>query len=102
MERLVEAVNEAGARPGDAVLIAVAAGVVVRASLIVYALPVLGLLLVAAVAQGIAGVFAPAAADQVAGLGGAVGAVLGVLLARRLARRPGAALPAARVVRVTS
>ena len=92
--------NEAGACPGDRVLIAVAREALLRASLVVYAVPVLGLLAGAAAAQVVAGAIAPAAAEPSAGIGGLAGAAAGALAARRLARRRGAAAPAVRVVRV--
>jgi positive regulator of sigma E activity len=90
-EQLLEARNDVGATPGDAVRVAVSARAVISASARIYLLPVAGLLVGAGVAQVLAGtlISAPAGANA-AGFGGIAGAVLGVLLGRRLGSRAAA------------
>jgi positive regulator of sigma E activity len=59
-----------------------------RASALVYLLPIAGLLAGAGLAQLVAtALFSPEAGGNAAGFGGIAGAALAVLLARRLAKR---------------
>ena len=103
-EQLLEALNEAGAAAGDAVLVAVSARAVISASMKIYLLPVAGLLAGAAVAQALAETFISALAGaNAAGFGGIAGAILGVFLGRRLGTRAAggkAQLP--RIVRIVA
>lgn len=102
-EQLLEARNEAGARAGDTVRVAVSARVVINASARIYLLPVAGLLLGAGAAQVLAGAFISAAAGaNAAGFGGIAGAFLGVLLGRRLGRVVSGEAPLPRITRVVA
>ena len=82
-ERTVEAKNPLGARAGDEVVIAVPSSALLKASFVVYFLPVIGLLAGAAAAQILFGGSGdgetPSAA---AGIGGIVGALLTVAATR--------------------
>ena len=88
---MLEALNEVGAASGDTVRVAVSAAAVVRASALIYLLPIAGLLAGAGLAQVTAAwLFSAEVAGNAAGIGGIVGAVLAALLARRFGNRPGA------------
>ena len=66
------------------------AAAVVRASALIYLLPIAGLLVGAALAQvTAAALFSEETAGNAAGIGGIAGAILTALLARRLGKRPG-------------
>ena len=87
---MLEALNEVGAAAGDTVRVAVSAAAVVRASALIYLLPIAGLLVGAALAQvTAAALFSEETAGNAAGIGGIAGAILTALLARRLGKRPG-------------
>jgi positive regulator of sigma E activity len=87
---LLEAGNDVGAAVGDAVRVAVSAGAVVRASALIYLLPIAGLLAGAGLAQVTASLlYSPETAGNAAGFGGIAGAAGAALLARRLGNRPG-------------
>jgi sigma-E factor negative regulatory protein RseC len=101
-ERVVEALNEVGAREGDEVLMAIPSGALLKASFQVYMVPVLGVLAGAGAAQAVAGALAgPEAGGMAAGAGGLAGAVLAVAGTKLFRRRypdSGALLP--RITRI--
>lgn len=83
--------NGIGAKPGDAVLVELAEGSLLRVALMAYLLPVLLLVLGAFAAMALY----PAAADLAAAVGGALGFGLAVLaVARFQARRRHSLVPA--------
>ena len=91
-EKVVEAVNEAGASPGDRVVMALQSGALLKAAFRVYVIPVLGILAGAGAAQVAVEVLRGGqGAGAAAGIGGAAGAVLALLAQRLHSRRPGGA-----------
>ncbi|MCL6555641.1 MAG: SoxR reducing system RseC family protein [Burkholderiales bacterium] len=76
--------NPIGARPGERVVVGVKAGSLLAASLLVYLLPLVLLLVAAVAANRLLG------GDGAAALGAGLGLGLGWLLARRVACRHGA------------
>ncbi len=87
-EKVVEAENSAGAKAGQKVILALPAGALLQASMLVYLVPVLGLLGGAGLAQMAAGkILSPEAAGMAAGFGGLAGAALALLAGRRIRSR---------------
>ncbi len=68
--------NPIGAAPGDPVIVRVASGSTLRAALLIYALPVLGLLLGAVAGTALGG---DGDGDAMAALGALLGLVVGIL-----------------------
>lgn len=82
-EKTVEALNDAGARPGDRVVITVPSADFLRAAFQVYMVPVLGILAGAAAGQLLGGRFGdPGPAGSAAGIGGLAGAILSIAAVR--------------------
>jgi sigma-E factor negative regulatory protein RseC len=79
--------NEAGARPGDRVVVAVAVEAVTRGALAVYATPLVGMLGGAAVGELVATRLAVVPADAAALVLGGLGFAAGLFWARGLAGR---------------
>ena len=81
--KTVEALNDAGARPGDRVVITVPSRDFLRAAFQVYMVPVLGILSGAAAGQYFGGRFGdPGTAGAAAGIGGLAGAVIAIAAVR--------------------
>lgn len=82
---LVEVVNDLGAKVGDVVEISMPSGAVLKASLAVYALPVLGLIIGALAGGALAG-FLLVQPKTASLLGGGAGLALSIAVLRRLDR----------------
>ncbi len=78
----VRALNPIGARPGDWVVVGLADEVLTQASLVAYLLPLVGLILGAAVGQAFGG-------EPLAILGGGAGLAAGLMAVGRFAERRG-------------
>lgn len=83
----VRALNRAGARPGDRVVVAVTPGAFLRSSLAMYLVPLLGLLGGGMAGTLMAGNLGLAGADGLALAGGLAGASIAMLWVRAFARR---------------
>ena len=86
-QRCVRAVNGIGATVGDRVTIGLTEGALVQGSLVVYLVPVLGLLCGAGVGELLAGNIGASQTEPIAVLMGLTGMALGVAWVRRFARR---------------
>jgi sigma-E factor negative regulatory protein RseC len=82
---VLRALNRAGAAPGDAVIVGVPEGGLMRASVVAYLIPLLGLM-----AGGITGqMLAPAAGEVATTLGGLAGLAVGLGWFGRFGRKHG-------------
>ena len=82
--------NEIGVQPGEQVDVLIDDGVPLRAALVAYAFPVLGLLAGAALGAAVA---SPGSVDLSAGVGAVAGGFAAALLGRRSAALPNVDLP---------
>lgn len=86
----VRVANEIGVQPGEQVGVLIDDGVPLRAALVAYAFPVLGLLVGAILGAAVA---SPGSVDLSAGVGAVAGGFVAVLLGRRSATVPKGELP---------